>query len=143
MPVGLEARCGRILDEVVTLSQRIRRSVLAHANNQNLSVSDRLRGQLEMVRVSADAILEACTRASLTSDTLDDRMIDWLLSGELPLCLSKLKEMDAMLKPVRQTRLVMDAARPRRQAEDKLFETMVFFDKHKNIFHFLLIHDVW
>lgn len=143
MPVGLEARCWRALEEVVEVSERIRRSALAHTNNQNLSVSDGLRRQLETIRISADAILGAFTTASLTNETLDGRVVNWLFSGELPLCLGKLKEMDKLLKRIGPVRPVPVLARPLRPAEDRLTAVMGFFDKHRNLFYFLLTCDVW
>ena len=141
MLVGLETHCKRILDEVVTISQRIRRSALACANSQNFGISDQLRRQLETICISADTILEAFTKASFTSDTLDDRIIDWLFSGELSLCLGKLKEMDDML--IGQVQPAQAPARLLRPAEDKLSAAMGFFDKHISLFHFLLTPDVW
>ena len=143
MPVGLEARCQQILNEVVSLSHGIRSSALVHANNQNFGVSERLRCRLETIRISTDTILEAITKASLTDYTIDDRINDWLLSGELRSCLGKLKEMDDMLKPISQVRPARASARPFRAAEDKLTAAMVFFDKHTDLFHFLLTSDVW
>ena len=144
MPVGLEARCQQFLNEVVAISQGIRGSALVYANNQNFNVSERLRQQLETVRISADTILEAITKASVTDYTIDDRINDWLLSGELRSCLDKLKEMDGMLRPTVGRVLPARApARPIRAAEDKLNAAMVFFDKHINLFHFLLSPDIW
>ena len=143
MPVDLEAHCKRILDEIVTVSHGIRRSALAHANNQNFDVSERLRRQLETIRISADTILEAITKASLTSCTLDDRIVDWLFSGELRSCLERLKEMDDMLKPTGQARPVRPPAQLLRQTEDILTGAMAFFDKHISLFHFLITPDIW
>ena len=76
------------------------------------NVSERLHRQLETIRISADAILETFTKTSLTIYTLDDRIIDWLTSGELHSCLSKLKEMDDMLKPIGQVRPLRNRAIP-------------------------------
>ena len=143
MPAGLEAHCEQILDEVVTVSQRVRRSALACANNNNFSISDRLRRHLERIRISADTILEALAKASLASDTLDDRIIDWLFSGELRSCLGKLKEMDDMLKPIDRVRPAQAPARLLRPSEDKLAAAMAFFDGHSSLFHFLLTPGVW
>ena len=143
MPVGLEARCQQILHEVVAISNGIRSSALLYANNQNFSVSERLRRQLETIRISADTILEAITKASLTDCTIDDRINDWLLSGELRSCLGKLKEMNDMLKPIGRVRPARAPALPFRAAEDKLNAAVVFFDKHANFFHFLLTPDIW
>ena len=145
MPVGLEARYQQILNEIVTTSQAIRSSALINANNQNFNVSERLRRPLETIRISADTILEAITKASLTNYTIDDRLIDWLISGEPRSCLGKLKEMDDMLKlpTVGQVRPALGPGRPLRAAEDKLNVAMVFFDKHANLFHFLLTPDIW
>ena len=145
MPVGpsLEAHCGRTLDEVVAISEKIRHSVLAYTNKQNLSMSDRLRRQLDMIRISADTILGTFTTASLTNDTLDDRIINWLFSRELPLCLGKLREIDNILKPISPVRPVQAPTRPFRPAEDKLTAATAFFDKHRSFFYFLLIPDVW
>ena len=147
MPVGLEVRFQQILNEVVTTSQGIRSSALLYANNQNFSISEKLRRQLETIRISADTILEAITRASVTDYTMDDRLIDWLISGEPRSCLGKLKEMDDMLKTPgpngSQVRPARALARPLRAAEDKLNTAMVFFDKHTNLFHFLLTPDIW
>ena len=145
MPVGLEARCQQILNEVVTISQGIRSSALVYANNQNITVFEKLRCQLETIRVSADTILGAITKASLSDYTIDDRINDWLLSGELRSCLGKLKEMDEMLKPPNsgQVRPGQAPTRPLRGPEDKLKTAMVFFDKHTNLLHFLLTPDIW
>ena len=143
MPVGLEARCQQILNEVVAISNRIRSSALVYANNQNFSISERLRRQLETIRISADTILEAITKASFMDYTIDDRINDWLLSGELRSCLDKLKEMHDMLKPIAQVRPARAPALPLRAAEDKLNAAMVFLDKHTNLFHFLLTPDIW
>ena len=145
MPVGLEARFQQILNELVTISNGIRSSALLYANNQNFSISEKLRRQLETIRISADTILEAITKASVTDYTMDDRLIDWLISGEPRSCLGKLKEMDEMLKPptVDQARPARAPARPLRAAEDKLNAAMVFFDKHIDLFHFLLTPDIW
>lgn len=72
MPVGLETRCQEILVQVVTISQAICISALEHTNEQNFNISDRLRCQLETIRTSANTILGAFTRASLTDYTIDD-----------------------------------------------------------------------
>lgn len=143
MPLDLESHCKRFLDEIVTLSHGIRRSVLTYANNQNFEVSERLRHQLEKIRISADTILEIVTKASLTDYTVDDRLIHWLFSAELPTCLGKLKEMDNILKPIGQSRLALLPTQPLRPTEDKINAAMDFFDKHKDLFRFLVTPDVW
>ena len=144
MPLDLEGHCRRILKDIESTSQSIRHSALAYANSrQNFQVSERLRRELETIRISADAILEAIAKASVTDFTIDDRLIDWLFSGELRSCLSKLKEMDIMLNPVSPARPVPDPARPLRPGEDKLTAAMVFFNRHKGLFHFLITPHVW
>ena len=144
MPLDLEGHCKRILKDIESTSQSIRHSALAYANSrQNFQVSERLRRELETIRISADAILEAIAKASVTDFTIDDRLIDWLFSGELRSCLSKLKEMDIMLNPVSPARPVPDPARPLRPGEDKLTAAMVFFNRHKGLFHFLITPHVW
>ena len=141
MPVGLEGHCKRILEGIESTSQSIRRSALAYANGpQNFEVSERLRRELETIRISSDAILEAIAKASVTNYTIDDRLIDWLFSGGLGSCLSKLKEMDTMLKSVNSTRAY---AQPPRQSEDRLAAAMIFFHRNKHFFHFLITPDVW
>ena len=144
MPVDLEGRCKQVLEDIEFTSQSIRRSALAYANGlQNFEVSERLRRELETIRISADAILEAFTKATVTDYTIDDRLIDWLFSGEPRSCLGKLKEMDTMLKPVNSARPVRAHAQPLRPGEDSLAAAMVFFDRHKGLFHFLITPDVW
>ena len=144
MPVDLEGHCKRILEEIESTSQSIRRSALAYANGpQNFEVSERLRRELETIRISADAILEAIAKASVTDHTIDDRLISWLFSGELPSCVGKLKEMDNMLKPVNPVQPVPVPARPLRPGEDKLAAAMVFFSRNKGVFHFLITPGVW
>ena len=143
MPAGpLEARSERTLEEISTISQRIRRSALPYEKNQastgqSFNVAEKLRCQMEKIRISCDAMLEVIT---LENYTTDDRITDWLLSGEPRSCFGKLKEMDDMLKPCGQVRAI---ARPLTSAEDKLAAAMTFFDKHINIFHFLLTPNVW
>ena len=149
MSVGrLDALCQRTLAEVVNISDRIRCSAaLAYstrnqAGNQNfgpIQVQE-FRRQLEKIRTFSDATLEAIT---FDSSVIDDRIIRWLFSGELCSCLDKLKEMDDMLKHDGQVRPTSALARPLRPAEDRLNAAMAFFDKYKNIFHFLLTPDVW
>ena len=147
MPVDFEGRFKRILEDIETTSLSIRRSALAYANgSQNFEVSERLRHELETIRISADAILEAITKASVTDYTIDDGLMDWLYSGDLRSCLSKLKEMDTMLKPVDSVVRPIPGlapARPLRPGEDKLAATMVFFDRNKSLFHFLITPNVW
>ena len=112
------------------------------ADNQNFGLIQvqELRRQLETIRIFSDTILEAIT---FNPYTIDDRIIDWLFSGEPCSCLDKLKEMDDMLKHDGQVRPAMALARPLRLAEDRLTVAIAFFDKHKSIFHFLLTSDVW
>ena len=129
MPADLEDYCKRILDDIVTTSQSIRRSALAHANDQNLQTAQRLRSQLETIRISADAILEAITEA-----TIADELKDWLFSGELRSCLGRLREMDMMLRPVDSIRSVRAPGQPFGLGEDKLTAAMAFFDRHKGLF---------
>ena len=146
MPVDFEGRVKQILEDIETASLSIRRSALAYANGpQNFEVSERLRRELETIRISSDAILEAITKASVTDYTIDDGLMDWLLSGELRSCLGKLKEMDIMLKPGDLVRPVSGpaAARPLRPGEDKLAAAMVFFDRNKSHFHFLITPNIW
>ena len=145
MPVGpLEAHCQGTLDEIVVVSQQIRRSALVFANNQasnqNSHIVEKLRRQLETIRTSSDTILEAIT---LQNYTIDDRIICWLFSGELSSCLDKLKEMNDMLKSDGKVRSPLALAQPLTQTEDKLTAAMVFFDKHRSLFHFLLTPGVW
>ena len=142
MPVGpLEVRSERTLEEISTISQRIRRSALSskrnQPSNQSFNIAENLRRQMETIHISCDAILEAIT---LENYTTDDRITDWLLSGEPRSCLGKLKEVDDMLKPDGQVRAL---ARPLTSTEDKLAAAMTFFDKHSNLFHFLLTPDIW
>ena len=135
MPVDLESRFKRLLKEIVTVSNGIRNSALDYANDHNFDVSQRFRRQVEAIRVSADAILEAFAQATLTSYALDDRITDWLANGEPRLCLDKLKEIEDILKPVEQVRHV--------PTENKLAVAMDFLEKHGNIFHFLPAPDAW
>ena len=128
-PADLEDYCKRILDDIVTTSQSIRRSALAHANDQNLQTAQRLRSQLETIRISADAILEAITEA-----TIADELKDWLFNGELRSCLGRLREMDMMLRPVDSIRSVRAPGQPFGLGEDKLTAAMAFFDRHKGLF---------
>ena len=142
MPVNpLEVRCERALEEISTLSQRIRRSALPYernqASNQSFNIAEKLRRQMETIHTSCNAILEAIT---LENYATDDRITDWLLSGEPRSCLGKLKEMDDMLKPDGQVRAL---ARPLTSVEDKLAAAVTFFGKHDHIFCFLLAPDVW
>ena len=143
MPGGpLVARCERTLEEITIISQRIRRSALPYerkqASNQSFNcIGEKLRRQMETFRISCEAMLEAVT---LENYTTDDRITDWLLSGEPRSCLDKLKEMGDMLKPDGQVRAL---ARPLTSTEDKLAAAMTFFDKHSNLFHFLLTPDIW
>lgn len=142
--MGLEVRFQQILNEIITISHRIRSSALVHANSQNLHVSEKLRRQLEIVRISADTVLEAVTTASLTGCAIDDRFVDWLISGELRLCLSKLKEVDDMLKPLGQPRPAQPLRLTEdRLTEDRLTEAMALFDKHTDLFYFLLAPNIW
>lgn len=131
MPVGLEARLQQLLNEVVTISQGIRSSALAYAHHRNFHVFERLRRQLETIRISADTILEAITKASLTDYTIDVRLTDWLISGELRSCLDKLKEMEDMLGPDGRVQPAWAPAPLLTSAEDKLtaakINTVVFF----------------
>ena len=144
MPVDLETPYKRLLLDIVTISQGIRNSALEYASSQNFHVSQRLRCQLERIRLSADTIAEAFNEASLTNHTLDERLINWLTStGELQLCLRKLKEMEDMMKPVGRVRPARASARPFRPIEDKLTPVLVFFDKHSSLFHFFLSPDIW
>ena len=143
MPVGAEARFQQILGEAVTISQRIRSSALVHVNSQNLHIFEKLRRQVETIRISSDTILEAITTASHSDYTIDDRMVDWLISGEPRACLGKLKEMDEMLQPIGQAQPLQGHARPLRRAEDKITAVMVFLDKHTDLFHFLLTPHIW
>ena len=133
MLVGLGTRFRRLLQEVVTFSSGIRNSALDHANDRNIDVVERLRHQLETIRVSADTILQAFTKASLTNYSLNDRIDDWLASGKPNSCLDKLKEMNDILRPV-------PSLTP---AQDKVTAAMAFFDNHKSLFHFLLTPDIW
>ena len=143
MPVGLEVRCQKILNEIAITSQSIRGSALVYSTNQNLNVSEKLRQKLEKIRISADTILGAITTASLTDCVIDERLLEWLLGGEPRACLGKLKDMDDMLKLVSQTRPVRVPAQALRPAEDKLTIAIVFFDKHADLFYFLLTPDIW
>ena len=144
MPVDLEGHCKQILEDIESTSQSIRRSALAYANGpHNFEVSERLRRELETIRISADAILEAIAKASVTNHTIDVRLIEWLFSGELHPCLGKLKEMDTILKPVNPTRTVPGPARPLIPGEDKLAAATTFLDRNKSLFHFLNTPDVW
>ena len=142
----LIAHCQGTLGEIANISHQIRYSALGHASNQasNQNVGpiqiQEFRRQLETIRTSSDTILEAIT---LDTYTIDDRIIDWLFSGEPRSCLDKLKEMDDMLKHHAQARPTLALARPLRPAEDRLTAAMAFFDKHKRLFHFLLTPDVW
>ena len=144
MPVSrLDALCQRTLGEIVNISHQIRCSALAYASNQNSGPIQlqEFRRQLETIRTFSDTILEAIT---LDPCTIDDRITDWLFSGEPRSCLAKLKEMDGMLKQADgQVRPALALARPLRPTEDRLAVAMTFFDKHKSLFHFLLTPDVW
>lgn len=101
---------------------------------------DRLHRRLETIRTSANTILVAFTKSSLTSDTLDGRTIDWPFSGELSSCLGKLKEMDNVFKPDGHVQVL---TRPLTLSKDRLTAAMSFFDKYSSLFHFLLTRDVW
>ena len=140
MPVGLEARFKRLLKEIISISSVIRDSALDHAHDQNFNVSEMLRHQLETIRVSADAILQAFAKASLTSFSLDDQIADWLASGEPNSCLGKLKEMNGVLRPIDYAEHPVPSLTP---VEDQLAAAMAFFDKHKSLFHFLLTPHTW
>ena len=134
MLVGLETRFKRLLQEVVSVSSGIRdTALLDHANGRNFDVAERLRHELEMIRKSADNILQAFTKASLTSYSLNDQIDNWLASGEPNSCLGKLKEMNDILRPVLSPTPV----------QDKLTAAMAFFDNYKSLFHFLLTPDIW
>ena len=142
MPVGpLEARCERTFEEISTILQRIRRSALLYgrnqARNQSFNIAEKLRRQMETIRISCDAMLEAIT---LENYTTDDRITDWLLSGEPRSWLGKLKEMDDMLKSDGQVHAL---ARSLTSTEDKLAAVVTLFDKHSNLFHCLLTPGVW
>ena len=138
MPVGLETRFKRLLKEIISISSGIRDSALDHADDQNFDVSERLRHQLETIRVSADAILQAFAKASITSYSLDDQIADWLASGEPNSCLGKLKEMNDVLRPIDYAEHLALAP-----VKDQLAAAMAFFDNHKSLFHFLLTPDIW
>ena len=139
MPLSLEARFKRLLKEIVTISHGTCYSALDHASGRNLVIYETLRRQLETIRISADAILQAFVKTSLASCSLDDQIADWLASGEPHLCLSKLKEMNDVLRPVDYA----EHPSPLTPPEDKLTAAMAFFDNHKSLFHFLLTPDVW
>ena len=145
MPVGVElqVRCQQILNEIATTSQSIRGSALVHADNQSRNASEKFRQQMEKIRTSAEAILEAISTASSADYSIDDQFIEWLLWGEPRACLNKLREMDKMLKPMGHGRPPRVSARPFVPAENKLIQAIVFFDKHADLFHFLLTPDIW
>lgn len=137
MPANpLAARCERTLEEIQIISQRIRRCALTYetnqAGNQSFNVAEQLRRRMETIRVSCDAILEVIT---LENHSVDDRITDWLLSGEPHSCLDKLKEMEDRLKPDGRVRTL---ARHLTLAGDKPTAAMTLFDKHSSLFHFLL-----
>ena len=140
MPVDLATRFKRLLKEIISISSGIRDSALDYADDGNFDISERLRHQLETIRISADAILQAFAKASLTSYSLDDRMTDWLASGEPHSCLATLKELNDVLRPIDYAE---DTAPLLTRAEDQLATAMAFFDNHKSLFHFLLTPDVW
>ena len=141
MPVDFATRFRRLLREIISISNGIRDSALDYyANSQSFSVYERLRCQLDTIRTSADAILQALAKASLTSDSLDNRITDWLTSGEPHLCLGKLKEMNDVLGPINSAE---QPGLSHTLAKDKLVAAMAFFDNHKSQFHFLLTPDVW
>lgn len=137
----LEARCERILEDIRTISQRIRRSALAcewnQASIQGVSVVKMLCRQMETICISCDALLEA---VSLEDFTVDGQITDWLLSGGPRSCLDKLKGMEDMLKLDGRVRV---PSRPLTSVEDQLAAVMASFEKHSTLFHFLLTPNVW
>lgn len=143
MPVGVELRCQQTLNDIAATSQSIRGSALVYGNNQNRNVTERLRRKLEKIRTSADTILEAIFTASSTDYSINDRLIEWLLCGEPRACLNKLQEMVKMLGPIGHIRPARVSARPLGPTGDKLTAAMVFFDKHVDLFYFLLTPDIW
>ena len=127
MLVGLEAHFKRLLQEVVGVSSGIRDTdLLDHANGRNFDIAEGLRHKLEMICKSADDILQAFTKASLTSYSFNNQIDDWLASEELNSCLGKLKEMNDILRPVPSPTPI----------QDKLTAAMAFFDNYKSFFHF-------
>ena len=141
MPGPLEDRCERTLEDIRTISQRIRRSASAweknQASNQSVNVFEMLYRQLDTIYTSCHAILEAI---SLESFTMDDQITDWLLSGGPRSCLDKLSDMDKILKPDGRVRVL---TRPFPSAEDRVAAVMSSFDRHRDLFRFLLDPDFW
>ena len=138
MPLNpLVTRFQDILGDIADIAHRIGRAVLPYAGLNQTSVGE-FRRQLETIRVCSNAMFGAIT---LNNSPVDDRIIDWLTSGEPRVCLQKLKEMDnMMLKCDAQARSVPVAVRT---AEDRLTEVMTFFDRRKGLFRFFLTSDIW
>ena len=141
MPGPLEARCERDIEDIQTISRRLRRSALTYRRNQastqNVNIFEMLYRQLDTICTSCDAILEAISRVDFT---MDDQITDWVLSGGPRSCLDKLRDMDDILTPYGR---VGPLARPFTSTEDKLVAVMSSFDKHRSLFRFLLNPDFW
>ncbi|KAG9309462.1 hypothetical protein JVU11DRAFT_10431 [Chiua virens] len=83
MLIGLlEVRCQRSLEEIVGTLRRIQSK----------------HSQFSTVPQQAGSNLMVITKASVADDTLDDRIMDWFIRGELNSCTEKLKEVDDMLE---------------------------------------------
>ncbi|KAG9315367.1 hypothetical protein JVU11DRAFT_4513 [Chiua virens] len=145
MPAGpLEVRCQQALEDIVTISQRIRSSALRYANNQDnnqyLNIIERLRQQLETIRRSAETILEAIT---LQNCIIDESIFSWLFSGGLPPCLDRLRELDDIFNLDSQGRPAATPALALRPVADNITRAIALFEKHRDIFYFLLAPEVW
>ncbi|KAG9316928.1 ankyrin repeat-containing domain protein [Chiua virens] len=138
----LEVHCQQALEDIITISQRIRSSALMCANNQEdsqcINNIERLHQQLGTIRGCAETILEVIT---LQNRIVDEQIITWLFSGGLPPCLDKLKEMDDIFKLDGQLRPTPALAL--RPAADNITRAITLFEKHKDMFYFLLTPDVW
>ena len=128
------------MGDIADISHRLGRSALAYASMRQARVAA-FRRQVETISASSSAIFEAI---ALNDCAIDERIVDWLISGEPRTCLDKLKEMDNMLKrdgPARPATVAL--ARPQRTTEERLSAMMTFFDRHRTTFRFLLDSDVW